>query len=54
MRELGIDLDLIARNFVLLIKLLPDRNSVSFTVAIGGVSRLTVGFGPGLLGFPML
>ena len=54
MRELGIYLDLIARSFVLLIKLLPDRNSASLTVAIGEASRLTVAFGAGLLGFSML
>ena len=54
MRELGIYLDLIACNFVLLIKLLPDRNSATFTVAIGEASRLTVAFGAGLLGFSML
>ena len=38
MRELGIYLDLIACNFVLLIKLLPDRNRATFTVAIGGLA----------------
>ena len=54
MRDLGIYLDLIARNFVLLIKLLPDRNSASLTVAIGEASRLTVAFGADLSGFSML
>ena len=54
MRELGIDLDLIARNLVLPIKLQPDRNSASLTVANGEASRLTVTFGAGILGFSML
>ena len=54
MRELGIYLDLIACNFVLLVKLLPYRNSASLTVAIAEASRLTVAFGAGLLGFSML
>ena len=54
MRELGIYLDRINCNFVLLIKALLDLNSATFTVAIGEASRLIVAFGAGLLGFSML
>ena len=51
MRELGFYLDLIACNFVLLVKLLPYRKSASLAVAITEASRLTVAFG---VGFSML
>jgi hypothetical protein len=50
MRELSIYLDLIACHFVLLIKLLPDRNSASPAVAIDEASQMTFAFGAGLLG----
>ena len=54
MRKLGIYLDLIACNFVLLIKLLPYRSRASLTAAFAEASRLTVAFGAGLLGCSML
>ena len=54
MRELGIYLDLIACNFVLLIKLLPYRSRASLTAAFAEASRLTVAFGAGLVGCSML
>lgn len=54
MRELGIYLDLIACSFVLLVKLLPFRNSASLTVAIAAASRLAAALGSGLVGFSML
>ena len=54
MRELGIHLDLIACSFVLLVKLLPFRNSASLTVAIAAASRLAAVLGSGLVGFSML
>lgn len=51
---MGIYLDLIACNFVLLIKLLPYRSRASLTVAFAEASRLTVAFGAGLVGCSML
>ena len=54
MRELGIYLDLIACNFVLLIKLLPYLSRASLTVAFAEASRLTVAFGACLVGCSML
>ena len=54
MRELGIYLDLISCNFVLLIKLLPYRSRASLTAAFAEASRLTVAFGAGLVGCSML
>ena len=53
MRELSIYLDLIACHFVLLIKLVPDRNSASPTVAIDEASQMTFAFGADLLDFSM-
>ena len=51
---MGIYLDLITCNFVLLIKLLAYRSRASLTVAFAEASRLTVAFGAGLVGCSML